>query len=467
MNSTFNNRKFKGGAYTTAISLLVIVVILIVNLIVSGVFRSKDLTATGFYSLHKDTVKYLEKYDTPIDLYYVCEVGQEMKMLTSVAENFAAKGKDISIKYIDPEQYPQFVMQYSGVGEKVNSNSIILINRNDESLNAYVDRDDMVTYEISQEDFKTKLISGYCAEAALIRALSKVSDTKETVVYVATGHGEQLISEAGEVNDSITALLNLNAYSVKTVNLKTSSVPEDCEALLLLGMINDLTQEESDKIKNYFAEGGKVVWFLSYTGVERPVQKALLNYYGLYSEELMLCEGDTSRSGEDKPEFILATNGKNITGWAYGVGISRLGGARDSIEFEPKFLTSNKAYLTSDLGNPVYKEGDETGTFALSIKVSETFRGNTGMMYVFNTQYFLAPEFIQTNSAYSNGQVFIEALADLCNKESAISIPDKAAMEEALVMTTQQRRTLMTVLIGVIPGIVLLLGIFVFILRRK
>ena len=80
MNSTFNNRKFKGGAYTTAISLLVIVVILIVNLIVSGVFRSKDLTATGFYSLHKDTVKYLEKYDTPIDLYYVCEVGQEMKI---------------------------------------------------------------------------------------------------------------------------------------------------------------------------------------------------------------------------------------------------------------------------------------------------------------------------------------------------------------------------------------------------
>ena len=56
MNSTFNNRKFKGGAYTTAISLLVIVVILIVNLIVSGVFRSKDLTCIRIpLSISKNT----------------------------------------------------------------------------------------------------------------------------------------------------------------------------------------------------------------------------------------------------------------------------------------------------------------------------------------------------------------------------------------------------------------------------
>lgn len=468
MSSTFNNRKFKGGAYTTALSILVIVVILVINLIVSGVFRSKDLTATGQYSLSADTIEYLKNYDTPIDMYYVCEVGQEMKMLQSVAENFVAKGRDFSMSYKDPEQYPQFVMQYSGVGETINSNSIILINRNNPDLYAYVDRDSMINYEYSSEDFKTKYISSYCAEAQLIRALSQVADTAETVVYVATGHGEQLISESGVISQSITDLLSLNSYTAKTIDLKTTAIPEDCSALLLIGMINDMTQEESEKVKNYLTEGGRVAWFLSYAGVERPVQKALLNYYGLTYEELLLCEGDARRTEDEKPALILsAKSGTKNSGWALGVGVSKLAGARNTIEIDAQYLTSNQAYLTSNIQDPVYRQGDEKGTYALLTKVSETYRGNTAVLYVFNTQYFLADRYITKNAAFENGAIFVNALGDMCNKEGAISIPDKAAREEALIMTTQQKRTLLTILVGVIPGIVLLLGITVFIMRRR
>ncbi|MBO4324919.1 MAG: Gldg family protein [Lachnospiraceae bacterium] len=471
MSSSFNNRKFKGGAYTTALSILVIVVILVINLIVSGVFRSKDLTATGQYSLNKDTIEYLKNYDTPIDMYYVCEVGQEMKMLQSVAENFAAKGTDFSMAYKDPVQYPQFVMQYmdnNGIGQNINSNSIILINRNNPDLYAYVDRDSMINYEYSTEDFETTYISSYCAEAALIRALSQVADTAETVVYVATGHGEQLISETGMISQSIVDLLELNSYTAKTIDLKTTAIPEDCGALLLIGMINDMTQAESDKVKNYLTEGGRVAWFLSYAGVERPVQKALLNYYGLTYEELLLCEGDARRTEDEKPAMVLsAKTGTKNSGWALGVGVSKIAGARNTIEIEAQYLTSNQAYLTSNFQDPVYRQGDEKGTFALLTKVSETYRGNTGIMYVFNTQYFLADRYITKSSAFENGTIFVNALADMCDKEGAISIPDKAAKEEALIMNTQQKRTLLTILVGVIPGIVLLLGITVFIMRRR
>lgn len=467
MSSKINNRKFKGGAYTTVLSLLVIVMILVVNLIVSGVFHSKDLTATGQYSLHQETVDFLKKYDTPVDMYYICEVGQEMKMLQSVAENFAANGNDFTLTYKDPSVYPGFALQYSekAVGDQINNNSIVLVNHNNPDLYAYVDRDDMITYEISQEDFKTKLISGYCAEAALARALVKVSNAPETVVYVATGHGEELI-ENGAVNAELVNLLSLNSYSVKTIDLKTASVPEDCGALLLLGMKNDLTQAESDKIKDYISNGGRVAWFLRIVGSERPVQKALLNYYGLTADERLLCESDANYYANENPSYVLARKDGKTSLWPLGVGVSRIAGARDSITFEPQYLTK-KAYLAKDSNNTAYDKSLESGTYALSIKVSETFRGNEGVMYVFNTSFLLDKNLIVKNSSYSNSEVFIQALGDLCNKDSALSIADTAAREEALVMTTQQKRVLLTVLVGVIPGIILLLGIAVFIMRRR
>lgn len=469
MSSKINNRKFKGGAYTTVLSLLVIVMILVVNLIVSGVFHSKDLTATGQYSLHQETVDFLKKYDTPVDMYYICEVGQEMKMLQSVAENFAANGNDFTLTYKDPSVYPGFALQYSekAVGDQINNNSIVLVNHNNPDLYAYVDQDDMITYEISQEDFKTKLISGYCAEAALARALVKVSNAPETVVYVATGHGEELISETGAVNEAVVNLLSLNSYSVKTIDLKTASIPEDCGALLLLGMKNDLTQAESDKIKDYISNGGRVAWFLRILGSERPVQKALLNYYGLTAEEKLLCEGDPNCFGNEDPSSVLSRKNGKTSAWPLGVGISLMKGARDSIKYDPMYLTTGKSYLTNDPKNTAYSEEYEKGPFALSIKVSETFRGNEGMMYVFNTPAFLSDSLISKSSSYANGEIFVSALGDLCNKDSALSIADTAAREEALVMTTQQKRVLLTVLVGVIPGIILLLGIAVFIMRRR
>ncbi len=464
MNTGFQTRKFKGGAYTTVLSALVIFLLLLINLVVSGVAHTKDLTNTGTYSLKEDTLSFLKDYDTPIELYYISEMGKESVVISSTAENFALYGKQINLTYKDPVQYPQFVYQYNDMGE-IHNNSIIVVNGNDPDRYVYIDADRMFVKSVDVSTFKETTI-GYCAEAELMKALVKVSETEKSTVYVAMGHEEQLVSTEQMLTIDLSNLLALNSYSVRFIDLKKSTVPEDCDALLLIGPVADFSEEEGEQIKDYMTNGGKVVWFLAYTGVRRPVQESLLSYYGLKMEDGFLCEGDTNRTSSGKPNYVLSAYGRKNVLWPLGAGVSVLPNLRDSLTVSREVTTSDKAYIRKDVSSLLYEEGNLRGTFSLLTKVSETYHNKTGIMYVFNTYLFVHKNCIGT-SAYANAEVFTKCLGELCEKSNVITVPNTDAFEEGLKMTTHQKNMILIVLVGVIPGIILLLGIAMVIKRRR
>ena len=129
--------------------------------------------------------------------------------------------------------------------------------------------------------------------------------------------------------------------------------------------------------------------------------------------------------------------------------------------------TTASAYLATDPKNMAYQPGAKKGSFALYAAVSETYQGKTGKVYVFNTHYFLANNFLTSNAAYANSEVFTKALGELCEMETNLSIPSTSSYEEALRMTTHQKNVLLIILVGVIPGVILLAGIVMVFLRRK
>ncbi|MBO4398639.1 MAG: Gldg family protein [Lachnospiraceae bacterium] len=465
MKNAFSSRKFKGGAYTTILSVLVIFLVLMVNLIVSGVTTSKDLTGLQMYSLHDDTVEFLKDYDVPINLYYFTEVGKENKVVVSAAENIAKKAKNINLIYKDPVQYPALVKLYFGE-DTIDNNSIVLTRSDDEARCVAIDYELMCLYYINSTDY-SKTLAGYNAEAEILKGLVKLSDAENSVVYIATGHGEQIIGNNGVVSENISSILNLNSYSVMYVDLKKKAIPADCSALLILGAIEDFSEEECSAIKDYMTAGGRVMWFLTYTGNDRPNMQSLLNYYGLNLEDGLLCERNTDYTTGSSPANVLAQYGQKNTAWLNGVGVTKLGSVRDTLEVKIVASTSSSAYLTEDISNMAFKEGYKTGSFPLLVSVSETYQNNTGKMYVFNTQYFLHNSVFRAGVSYANSEVFTSCLGDLCGKQSSISVPATSNYEEALKLTTHQKNVLLIILVGVIPGLILLAGFVVVFLRRK
>lgn len=463
MSSMFQNRKFKGGAYTTVLSVLVIVLILLVNLVVSGTVRPKDLTSEGMYSLNEATEKYLKDFKTPVELLYFCENGKEEKVIQQTAENFAAKSDAVSITYKDPKAYPTLVFSYTG-SDKMPNNSIVLVRGDDPDRFVYIQCEQMKQYYVSK-DLQKQELGGYCAESEILKGIVKLSGETDTKVCVATGHREQVLTDEGVLNATLTNLLSLNSYSVCYADLKTQAVPEDCEALLLLGPYDDFSEEESKNIKDFMTAGGRVMWFLFNTGYDnRPNQQALLNYYGLNMEVGLLCEADSRYTVDGHPESILRKYEDSNSYWRICAGVTKISQPRNTLEVKPVVSTSEKAYLCQDAKDYSYKPEYKTGTFYILTKVSDRYQGKTGIMYVFNTHYFLGDI---SNASYANGEVFADCLGELCEKESSISIPITAAREEGLMMSSKTMKTWTVIIVGIIPGLILLAGFVMVFLRRR
>ena len=463
MSSMFQNRKFKGGAYTTVLSVLVIVLILLVNLVVSGTVRPKDLTSEGMYSLNEATEKYLKDFKTPVEILYFCENGKEEKVIQQTAENFAAKSDNVSITYKDPKAYPTLVFAYTG-SEKMPNNSIVLVREDDPDYFVYITCEQMKQYYISK-DLQKQELAGYCAESEILKGIVKLSGEENTKVCVATGHREQVLTDDGVLNQTLTNLLSLNSYTVCYADLKTQAVPEDCGALLLLGPYDDFSEEELQNIKNYMTAGGHVMWFLFNTGYDnRPNQQALLNYYGLNMEVGLLCEPDTRYTVDGHPESILRKFGDSNSYWRICAGVTEINQPRSSLKVEPVVTTSDKAYLCQETKDYSYKPEYKTGKFYILTKVTDDYQGKTGIMYVFNTHYFLGDI---SNTSYANGEVFADCLGELCNKESSISIPLTAAREEGLMMSSKTMKMWTVIIVGIIPGMILLAGFVMVFLRRR
>ncbi len=69
-----------------------------------------------------------------------------------------------------------------------------------------------------------------------------------------------------ELAETITELMNKNGYELSEVNLLMStSVPDDCDLLIVNAVTSDLTEDEKTMLQLYLQQRGKVTVLLGET----------------------------------------------------------------------------------------------------------------------------------------------------------------------------------------------------------
>ena len=473
MNKEIRSRKFRGGAYATAISFLVILVLIAVNLVSGSLFKRFDVTATRKYSLNDDTVKFVKSIDTPIDIYYVTAEGEEDLIIKTGAELIAAANDKFTFTVKDPIQYPQFVYRYNKM-QDITNNSIIVVNGDDPDRFVYIDSEQMKIYSTNTQTFQQELY-GYDAEVEIAKAIVEVTQEKRATVYVTTDHNEVITNPTetdaerkGRVTPTFSDLLNLNAYKLKYIKLSTEgAVPEDCDILLIGSPMSDLTAEEVEAIKAFLTKGGTVMVSLLYnTDIFTNLQD-LFKYYGFHFESGVLLEGDSSHTLGDNPTIILSDYENQSLQWKLSVPIFTDDTSRYTTKKTVLVETTSSAYRKETSSDTFEKSAtDDSGKFPLLLKVEETFEGNTGTMYVFASTNFFEDRMLTGSSSFGNRMQFIDCLNEVAGAtESALSIPDTTALEEALRMTTSQRNRI-AIASFLLPVLILFAGVVV-ILRRR
>ena len=92
-SSNLKSRNFKGGSYSTVLTVIVIAIILVVNIIVNVLpadVTKLDYSEEKLYTLSDQTNKILDSLDEDITVYVIAQSGKEDESLTELLNKYKA-----------------------------------------------------------------------------------------------------------------------------------------------------------------------------------------------------------------------------------------------------------------------------------------------------------------------------------------------------------------------------------------
>ena len=119
-----------------------------------------------------------------------------------------------------------------------------------------VDRDGTIILSMGSQREPASFVGEEEIDIALLRLINP----ENRVIYFLIGHGEADIQQTDDASYSLirTSLENKN-YTVKSLNLGSSSVPDDADAILVPGPQTPLSSEEVNLLQAYLDKGGSVI----------------------------------------------------------------------------------------------------------------------------------------------------------------------------------------------------------------
>lgn len=470
IKSSFQSRKFKGGAYATVISAVVILIVLLINLFVQELGITKDLTADSRYSLTDETKELIKSIDQNITIYYLVESGNEIDEFDRIVKNYDNINSKITVKYKDPVQYPKFASQY--VEDEIGTQSFLVVNE-DTNAAKYIAYEDLLDYEINYTTYQYD-VTGLKVEAQIDAAIAAVTNEDLPTVYTLTGHGETSVSSY------LSELLkDNNITATEFSSLTAQSVPEDCDVLLINMPQYDLTEEEAALIKDYLVQGGDAIFLVDYVTYTLPNVVSLLNYYGVDVVEGFVVEGDSQYTMSSRYPTLLVPKisshefVKNIKDKKYiivplGSGLTIRNDIRETVETDTILKTSDSAYSKININSTVAEkeENDISGPFILGVEAREAVGEEETRVAVYTGKAFLEDQYLQTAS-FGNADLIINTINEMSDQENSLSIRSTSLDEPMVSMNTAQKNKIGLVVVVILPLLYLATGITVVVRRRR
>ena len=470
LKTSFSGRKFRSGAYTSLLTVIVLVMLMVINLIVSRMDLKFDFSANNYYTLTQPTKDLVKGLKDDISIYYLVETGKETQLFKRIAEKYESLSNHIDVVLKDPVLYPKFASQY--VEEEVITNSFLVVNHSNNRA-MYIDYEDMLVYgdEFNYETFNYNLM-GIDVEGKLTSAIQYVTTEDIPVLYTTTGHQER---ETGQI--FTTALDKLNVKANTTPTLTISSIPEDCDILLINSPEVDFTADEIAMILDYMENGGDVILVVDYKATKLVNLKSLMEHYGIELQEGVIFEGDSNRHAQNNPHLIIPEvreHGITSSALQYGkfvimpssTGLQITDNTRSSLKVEPLLVTSDKAYAKVNLEtNTLSKEKDDLdGPFYVGLAATDSFKGNSSSLIVYSSEFVFEDSALE---GFGNYEIFTGTISNLAGGISPIAVKTRSLTMDPLALTQKQANSWGIITVVVLPLLILAGGVMISIRRRK
>lgn len=469
-----NKKTLKNGSYSVVLSVIFVVIIVVVNLIVDAfpsTYTELDVSDQQLFSIGDQTKDFLKELDKDVTIYQIAQSGSEDEVVSKLLQKYEEASDHIKVEKKDPVVNPKFTSEYTD--EEVSSNSLIVVCGDRSKIvdynNIYESSMDYTTYSYTT--------SGFDGEGQITSAISYVTSDNLPVLYTLDGHGEK------SLDSTLQEDIEKANIEIKSLNLLTEeSVPEDADCLMINSPSTDISEDERDAIIEYLENGGKAMIFSDYTEESMDNFDAVLENYGVERVDGIVIEGDAQHYAMQMPYYLLpdVSSAEAVSDFSsqgyfvlapYAQGIRQLDNVRDTLTIESLLTTSDEAYSKTDLNTETLEKTDEDidGPFDIGVSITEKVDDDKTTQIVYYSTANIMDSQINQMVAGGNEQMITESLNWMCSTDEAstISIPSKSLEVSYLTVTAYDAAYWKICVMGLIPGVFLVVGFVVWLKRRK
>ena len=462
----FQSNDSKHGSYTLAMTSIVIAIVIVFNMIVNLIPENKrqfDISSTNIYEISSKSKKIINKVDHDVTFYVLAEKSSTDKRIKTFINKYASLSDKIHIKWIDPVLHPSALTKY---GTKENN---IVISCKKTNRTTTVSFDDILVSSASYYSTSSSA-SSFDGDGQLTSALNYVTSDKEYKAYYTSGHGESSLSS------EVTSLLTKSRISTSDLLLMTAtSIPDDCDLLIIDGATSDFTKDEVKLLSSYLKKGGKVVTLLAQTNKSMKNLYGLLKDYGLTVQSGYIA--DTERSYQGNYYYLipnLSVSGDMASGISSNSvmminskGMTQSTPARDSLSTDSFMTTSSNGYAVTE-------KKQTQGTYVLGATSTESVKVKNSKgkkvtkesrLTVYGSNMLIDEQITSSFSSLENLTLFTNSVTASLDNADNVSISPKSL--EVSYNTIAHPGPFSILVVFVIPVGLIIGGFIVWFRRRR
>lgn len=483
------------GGFSTIMVILAIAIVVVLNVIASAVETKAglkiDLTSNKIYSLSAQTESNIRsimnkknengEYSNEFVIYSFANDYTQDNLIGKTLERYAALSNNITLSVLDPAKDSILRNKFTGVGDQVEDKTVVVFNSKKNSFR-------VIKYEDMYYTDKENNVSYWTLEQKLTSAFMFLdSGRAQTNVYFLTGHGETVTNvKFSERAKLLKEKLEEENFKVDNIDLAMNDLRSG-DILIVIGPSSDISEQDRDKVIKFLDANGKALFFLDPSSSRLKNFEAILDHYMIKFKNEIVCENDESRHAQNSlldlvPEVI---SNKEITNGIINSKSSVYAGScayleeynpsSDLLTVLPLLNTSDRSvcipyedYITGAYENKMSEYTEEKRRcigLALYQKDSSSMQIDEGTrICVFSSSELALGE--RSGSA-GNVSLIKNCVNWVDNKTNTISISGvQMNAYELSIADAATVKTLVTIVIIVIPVLILGGGVIIW-LRRK
>lgn len=478
--------------------LLLAVLLVVLNLAINRWHPPRvNLTSNNYYALSEKSKQLLKSLREPVDVIVFFQPSSESSLVQRVFQDiqrlldeYKAASVKLRIEYVDPDR-DRITAEKLAKEYNVKVLNVVVFAQGKRSK--YVQVQDLVDVEQQRSPFGEsgpERIKAFKGEQVFTSAIQNVTEDKQSKIYFLEGHGEGNPDEFDRKAGFSTLGENIrrdNLVLEKLNFFEKQQVPADCDLLVICGPSTPLSDVELNGIHDYLSKNGRLMVLLDAMRDQAGLEKLLEDYGVKVGNDIVLFKVRDLLGGA---ALVTSAPGSN-----YGIhpitesfrktdtnvllpacrSVDQMTGTNASkyrvtvlVETPPSAWGETNLETLRKEQKAELDDKDRKGPVPLAVAVEPPSAGEMereGMrMVVYGSSSFVRNGNI---GAAGNLDFFMSSLHWLLKQKQLMGITPKAPKEFSLVLDIYQERALFLTDIIAIPLGVAIIGLLVWMKRRK